>query len=132
MDQQGGWLARVAIDASKRRGGLTLCLLFCLVSPTFGEDLPQSTQAENLLEFIQEEQSLQPFELGEFLSSTSQPLGPTTSVFEVSAEDILDQNARSLADALRFVPGLFLSVGGTTAPSFASIRGLNARQMWCS
>ena len=46
----------------------------------------------------------------------------------MTAQDILDQNAQSVADALRFVPGLFLSVGGTTAPSVASIRGLTARQ----
>ncbi|MDH5699826.1 MAG: TonB-dependent receptor [Nitrospirota bacterium] len=85
-------------------------------------------QIEGLLDLLQEEQSLQPFELGEIFSATSQPLGPTTATFEVTAQDILDQNARSLADALRFVPGLYLSVGGTTAPSFASIRGLTARQ----
>lgn len=85
-------------------------------------------QVEGLFDLLQEEQSLQPFELGEIFSATSQPLGPTTATFEVTAQDILDQNARSVADALRFVPGVYLSVGGTTAPSVASIRGLTARQ----
>ena len=107
-----------------------LFLLFLLItSPVWGKDLPnQSSPVGDTFEFLQEEQNLQLFELGEIVSATNQPLGSTNSVFEVSAQDILDQNARSLADALRFVPGLFLSVGGTTAPSFASIRGLNARQ----
>ncbi|HSE59095.1 MAG TPA: TonB-dependent receptor plug domain-containing protein [Nitrospiraceae bacterium] len=59
---------------------------------------------------------------------SEQTLGPTSQVFEVTAQDILDQNARSVADALRFVPGLFLSVGGGKNPSSATIRGLTVRQ----
>jgi len=62
------------------------------------------------------------------MAATAQPLGASTSVFEITDQDILDQNARSLSDALRFVPGLFLSVGGTTGQSFASIHGLTARE----
>ena len=99
-----------------------------LIPLAFGAEPETSPQVENLIELLQEEQSLQPFELGEIVNATNQPLGSSTSAFEITDQDILDQNARSLADALRFVPGLYLSVGGTTDPSFASIRGLTARQ----
>ena len=111
--------------------GIGLFLLLCLplsVTGTPTPDSPAGGELSDLLEFIQEEQSLQPFDLGEFLPPISQPLGPTTTVFEVSAQDILDQNARSVADALRFVPGLFLSIGGNKNPSLASVRGLNTGQ----
>ncbi len=107
-----------------------LFILFLLItSPVWGKDLPeQSSPLDDTFEFLQEEQSLQPFELGEIVNATNQPLGATTSVFEITDQDILDQNARSLGDALRFVPGLFLSVGATVGQSFASPRGLTARQ----
>ena len=93
-----------------------------------GTEPAPDAQVENLFELLEEEQSLQPFELGEIVSETNQPLGSSTSVFEITAQDLLDQNARSLGDALRFVPSLFLSVWATTGQTFASIRGLTARQ----
>jgi outer membrane cobalamin receptor len=95
----------------------------------WGKDLPnQSPPLGDTFEFLQEEQSLQPFELGEIVSSTDQPLGSSTSEFILTDQDVLDQNARSMGDALRFVPSLFLSVWATTGQTFASIRGLTARQ----
>ncbi len=106
-------------------------LLFGLMTTTsvWGEpSIDSSPPVNDLFEFLEEEQSLQPFELGEIVDSTNQPLGSTTSIFEITDQDLLDQHARSLGDALRFVPGLFLSVGGTTGQSFASVRGLTARQ----
>jgi len=48
-----------------------------------------------------------------------------TTVFVVSAQDIVDQHSRSVAKGLRFIPGLFRSVGGNKNPSLASLRGLN-------
>ncbi|MBI4002554.1 MAG: TonB-dependent receptor [Nitrospira defluvii] len=92
------------------------------------EDLTISTEGKQALEFIEEEQQPELFLLGELVPSSEQPLGPTSSVYEISAQDILDQNARNVADALRFVPGLFLSVGGGKNPSSAVSRGLSARQ----
>ncbi|NGZ02622.1 MAG: hypothetical protein CV090_06195 [Nitrospira sp. WS238] len=87
-----------------------------------------STEGYEALELIEEEQPVELFRLGELVPSSEQPLGPTSSVYEITAQDILDQNARNVADALRFVPGLFLSVGGGKNPSSAVVRGLTARQ----
>lgn len=92
------------------------------------EDISLSAAAKQELELIEEEQQAELFRLGELVPSSEQPLGPTSSVYEISAQDILDQNARNVADALRFVPGLFLSVGGGKNPSSAVVRGLTARQ----
>jgi outer membrane cobalamin receptor len=92
------------------------------------EDAVISEEAKQTLELIGEEQQPELFSLGELVRSSEQPLGPTSSVYEVSAQDILDQNARSVGDALRFVPGLYLSVGGGKNPTSAVIRGLTARQ----
>ncbi|WHZ23402.1 MAG: hypothetical protein OJF47_002514 [Nitrospira sp.] len=92
------------------------------------EDLTISREGKEALELIEEEQQAELFRLGELVPSSEQPLGPTSSVYEITAQDILDQNARSVADALRFVPGLFLSVGGGKNPSSAVVRGLTARQ----
>lgn len=92
------------------------------------EDLTISPEGKEALELIEEEQQAELFRLGELVPSSEQPLGPTSSVYEISAQDILDQNARNVGDALRFVPGLFLSVGGGKNPSSAVVRGLTARQ----
>ncbi len=113
-------------------GRLARALVFCVFlipNPVWAENSPNpSSSVNDLFDLLEEEQSLQPFELGEMVTATNQPLGASTAIFEITDQDLLDQNSRSLSDALRFVPGLFLSVGGTTGPSFASIRGLSARQ----
>jgi iron complex outermembrane receptor protein len=98
-----------------------------LLSPALAEE-PPPAETTQILEILHEEEGLELFQSGELVPSRDQPLGPTSRVFEVTAQDILDQNARNVADALRFVPALFLSVGGTKNPSFASIRGLTSRQ----
>ena len=90
------------------------------------EVAPRPAEATKEIFELMEEEDIDMFELGEFLPSRQQPLGSTTSVFEITAQDILDQNVRSVAEALRFVPGTFLDVGGTKNPSRVSIRGLNA------
>jgi outer membrane receptor for ferrienterochelin and colicin len=90
------------------------------------EVAPGATEATKEIFELMEEEDIDVFELGEFLPTRQQSLGPTTSVFEITAQDILDQNSRSVAEALRFVPSTFLSVGGTKNPSLISIRGLNA------
>lgn len=92
------------------------------------DDLTISTEGSEALKLIEEEQPAELFRLGELVPSSEQPLGPTSSVYDISAQDIVDQNARNVGDALRFVPGLFLSVGGGKNPSSAVVRGLTARQ----
>jgi iron complex outermembrane recepter protein len=87
-----------------------------------------SQEMKQELELLRHEQNLTLFDLGELVPTTEERLGPTSRIFEVTARDILDQNARNVGDALRFVPGLFLATGGTKNPSFAVIRGLTARQ----
>lgn len=106
---------------------LIMCLIGILVmdSPA---GAAESQETKDLFAFMGEEQNPELFQMGELVPSTEQTLGPTSQVFEVTAQDILDQNARSVADALRFVPGLFLSVGGGKNPSSAVIRGLTVRQ----
>jgi outer membrane cobalamin receptor len=110
---------------------VTWLLVICLVG-VLVMDQPagaaESQGTKDLFAFMGEEQNPELFQMGELVRSTEQPLGPTSQVFEVTAQDILDQNARSVADALRFVPGLFLSVGGGKNPSSAIIRGLTVRQ----
>ena len=109
--------------------GWSILILSLWLTPIASGAEPETvTQVENLFELLQEEQSLQQFELGEIVNATNQPLGSSTSVFEITDQDLLDQNARSLGDALRFMPGLFLSVWATTGQTYASIRGLTARQ----
>ncbi|MEO8328131.1 MAG: hypothetical protein ABI618_19975, partial [Nitrospirota bacterium] len=71
-----------------------------------------------------EEQSLSPLILEYFFPPT-QPLGPTTTIFAVYAQDTLDQHSRSVAKGLRFSPGLCRSVGDKNNPSLASLSGLD-------
>lgn len=100
-----------------------------LMAPAFwrAAESPPVEQGTSL-ELLTEEQDVDLFRLGELVPSTDRPLGPTSGVFETSSLDILDQNARSVADALRFVPGLCLWVGGGKNPSNAVVRRLTIRQ----
>lgn len=88
---------------------------------------PPSEKATELFEFIQEEQSVELFELGELVPSTEQPLGPLSSVYEVTAQDILNMNARNVGEALRFVPGVIFGQGGPRNEAHVLIRGVGPR-----
>ncbi len=55
----------------------------------------------------------------------TQPLGPTTTIFAVYAQDTVDQHSRSFTNGLRFFPSLFRSVGGKKNPSLASLSGMD-------
>ncbi len=70
-----------------------------------------SEDIQQLIRFLEEEQT---FDLGEFVPSSKQPLGPISRVVEVTAQDILDQNARNVGEALRFVPGIIYGRGGAS------------------
>ena len=83
-------------------------------------------EALTTLELIREEQ-LTTFELGELVASAKQRFGPISRTYEVTAEDILNQNARNVGEALRFVPGVIYGQGGPHNEGSIIIRGLGHR-----
>jgi outer membrane cobalamin receptor len=54
---------------------------------------------------------------------------PSLVVREVSAEDIVERNAHTVGEALTFVPGVNVQVGGTSGDSRAWIRGYRDRDV---
>jgi len=84
-------------------------------------------ELDSLLEFIDEE-TLDKFDLGELVAPLPKKFPQTSQIFVVTSKDIMDQNARNVGEALRFVPGLIFSEGGTKNPKLASLRGLGSRQ----
>ncbi len=119
------------------RGGyhLSLSLMISLVlNPSVGltadnapDVLPANQKITSLLEFLDEE-TLDKFDLGELVAPPSHNFPNSSQIFVVTSKDIVDQNSRNVGEALRFVPGLIFSEGGTKNPKLASLRGLGTRQ----
>lgn len=105
---------------------LTISLPFNPVYPALAE-APLTAETKETLILIAEEQDLDVFRLGELVPSTEQALGPKSSVYEVSAQDILDMNARNVAEALRFIPGVVMGQGGPRNEAHVLIRGVGPR-----
>ena len=83
--------------------------------------------AEDTLELLREE-SLTMFELGELVPSDRERFGPISRTYEVTAKDILAQNARNVGEALRFVPGVIYGQGGLQNEGAIIIRGIGHRK----
>lgn len=86
----------------------------------------RTTGVQETLELLREE-TLEPFELGELVPSARQRFGPISRTYEVSSQAILNQNARNVGEALRFVPGIIYGQGGTQNEGAIVIRGLGHR-----
>ncbi|MGQ0810365.1 MAG: TonB-dependent receptor plug domain-containing protein [Nitrospiraceae bacterium] len=101
-----------------------------LVSIPACQTLAEESLTEEIrqtLELISEEQDLELFQLGELVPSADQPLGPLSSVYEVTAQEILNMNARNVGEALRFVPGVIFGQGGPRNEAHVLIRGVGPR-----
>jgi len=98
---QGVWLAEAAVTPDHKAAIATLDLL--------------------------REETLTTFELGELVESAKQRFGPVSRVIEITAQDILNQNARNVGEALRFVPGVIYGQGGSQNEGAIIIRGLGHR-----
>ena len=86
---------------------LSLALpIICLAAMPSSPD-----QALDTLDLLREE-TLTTFEMGELVPSHRERFGPISRTYEVTAKDILDQNARNVGEALRFVPGVIYGRGG--------------------
>ncbi|HIP38651.1 MAG TPA: TonB-dependent receptor [Desulfocapsa sulfexigens] len=72
---------------------------------------------------LQELMKIEIFAMGEVQPRTTTSMDESTRIFEVTAQDIASQNARTIGDALRFVPGLFLSRGMEGSSAVVFIRG---------
>lgn len=83
--------------------------------------------AEDTLALLREE-SLTTFDLGELVPTHRERFGPTSRTYEVTAKDILAQNARNVGEALRFVPGVIYGQGGLQNEGSIIIRGIGHRQ----
>jgi outer membrane cobalamin receptor len=83
--------------------------------------------AEDTLELLREE-TLSLFELGELVPSHRERFGPISRTYEVTAKDILAQNARNVGEALRFVPGVIYGQGGLQNEGSIIIRGIGHRK----
>ena len=101
---------------------------FGCLSPivSLGEVSSVQDQAVGTLELLREEH-LTTFELGELVASAKQRFGPISRTYEVTAADILNQHARNVGEALRFVPGVIYGQGGQHNEGSIIIRGLGHR-----
>lgn len=103
------WIkSRIVMLAVLVAGPYAAVLVFSpstLSGQEIGEEMKQ------IFRMFEEEQV---FELGEFVPSSGQPFGPISSVIEITAQDILDQNVRNVGEALRFVPGVIYGRGGAS------------------
>ncbi len=99
-----------------------------IVLTAHASDTPSAHQEVSSLLELLEEESVDKFDLGELVSPPPNALPSTSKIFVVTATDILKLNARNVGEALRFVPGLIFSEGGTKNPKLASLRGLGTRQ----
>jgi len=79
------------------------------------------------LELLREE-TLTAFEMGELVPSHRKRFGQISRTYEVTAKDILAQNARNVGEALRFVPGVIYGRGGMDNAGSIIIRGIGHRQ----
>ncbi len=103
------------------------CLSFalagiCQAGVSFTHD-----QSFDTLELLREE-TLTAFEMGELVPSHRERFGPISRTYEVTAKDILAQNARNVGEALRFVPGVMYGRGGMDNAGSIIIRGIGHRQ----
>lgn len=70
------------------------------------------------------------FPLPEIIVSTRRIIAPSSIIIRsLNAEDISASNAHTAGDALTFVPGVNIQVGGTSADSRAWIRGFRDRDV---
>ncbi len=107
---------------------ISLALSSSMLLTAHASDSPSANQeVSSLLELLDEE-TVDKFDLGELVSPPSNALSNTSKIFVVTAKDILNLNARNVGEALRFVPVLIFSEGGTKNPKLASLRGLGSRQ----
>ena len=83
--------------------------------------------ATDTLELLREE-TLSTFEMGELVPSDRERFGPISRTYEVTAKDILAQNARNVGEALRFVPGVIYGQGGLQNEGSIIIRGIGHRK----
>ncbi len=88
---------------------------------------PANQELDSLFELLEAE-TLDKFTLGELVSPLPKNFQNLSQVFVVTSEDIMDQNARNVGEALRFVPGIIYSEGGTKNPKVANLRGLGSGQ----
>ncbi len=107
---------------------ISLAFTSSMVLTSYASDTPSGHQeVSSLLELLDEE-TVDKFDLGELVYPPPNALPRTSKIFVVTAKDILNLNARNVGDALRFVPGLIFSEGGTKNPKLASLPGLATRQ----
>lgn len=71
---------------------------------------PADQEIDSLLEFLEEE-TLDKLDLGELVAPLPNNFPNASQIFVVTSKDILNQNARNVGEALRFVPGLIFSEG---------------------
>ena len=101
----GQWLGRgLAISG-------VLSLFMILPEVGSSAKYPAIGPATDTLELLREE-TLSLFEMGELVPSDREGFGPLSRTYEVTAKDILAQNARNVGEALRFVPGVIYGQGG--------------------
>jgi len=72
---------------------------------------------------LRELMNIEIFSMGEVQSHATSLQDESNLAFEVTARDIAAQNARTIGDALQFVPGLFLIRGKEGASAVVHIRG---------
>lgn len=108
---------------------LSWVLSVSLIFPEVGSSAkyPAIGPATETLELLREE-TLSTFELGELVPSDRERFGPISRTYEVTAKDILAQNARNVGEALRFVPGVIYGRGGLQNEGSIIIRGIGHRQ----
>lgn len=121
-----------ASRSSSVNGPTVAACLLCFTTmvpsvPRAGEIATETEQHSPMMELVREEQDLELFQLGELVPSHEQRLGPKSSVYEVTAQDILDMNARNVGEALRFVPGVIFGQGGPRNEAHVMIRGVGPR-----
>ena len=98
-----------------------VALLFSGVLISSAEEL------DNVFEMTFEElMDVEVFSMGEVQPYPATPIKGDTTVYEISAADIAAGNARTVGDALRFVPGLFFTRGSQGTEGAVNIRGAEA------
>ncbi len=73
-----------------------------------------------------ENKTTQPYVLGEVVVTADQPADKATTMFEVTGEEIEMQNAQTLDQALKLIPGLDVRTGNAGIPR-VNIRGFRSR-----
>jgi len=108
---------------------LSWVLSLAMIFPEVGSSAKHSviTGAKDTLELLRQETPTM-FEMGELVPSHRERFGPISRTYEVTAKDILAQNARNVGEALRFVPGVIYGQGGLQNEGSLIIRGVGHRQ----